>query len=94
MGASVATFVSYFLVYIVRSATMGRFMRFKLYHGKLAINTVLIIAIAVVMTLYGGEWQGIAISASILAISVVFNLRDVVMSARQILSSVKKKKTN
>ena len=94
MGASIATFVSYFLVYIVRAATMGRFMRFKLYHRKLVINTVLIIAIAVVMTLYGGEWQGIAISAGILAISVVFNLRDVVMSARQILSSVKKKKTN
>ena len=51
MGASVATFISYFLVYVIRAATMGRFMKFKMYHIKLTINTVLVVAIAAVMTL-------------------------------------------
>ncbi len=92
MGASVATFISYFLVYVIRAATMGRFMKFKMYHAKLAVNTVLVVAIAVLMTLYGDVWWGIAATAGILVISAVFNLRDILVSVKQILSSVRGRK--
>ena len=92
MGASVATFISYFLVYVVRAATMGRFMKFKLYHGRLAVNTVLILMISAVMTLYGDLWWGIVATAVILLIGAIFNLRDILISVRQILSSVRGKK--
>lgn len=94
MGASVATFVSYFLVYVIRAATMGRFMKFEMYHIKLAINTVLILAIATVMTLYGELWWGIAITAALLVISAVFNLRDILVAIKQILSSARGKRAN
>lgn len=93
MGASVATFISYFLVYVIRAATMGRFMKFKMYHIKLAINTVLVVAIAAVMTLYGSAWQGIAVTAGLLAISAVYNFKDVWIAAKQVLSSIRRKKS-
>jgi O-antigen/teichoic acid export membrane protein len=93
MGASVATFISYFLVYVIRAATMGRFMKFKMYHGKLMFNTVLVLAISAVMTLYGDDWWGIVATAGILVVSAVFNLRDILVSVKQILSSVRGRKT-
>ena len=89
MGASIATFASYFLVYIVRAATMGRFMRFKMYHAKLAVNTALIGIIATVMTLYGNTLFGLLISGGVLLVSTAFNGKDIVIALRQVLSSVK-----
>ena len=89
MGASIATFASYFLVYIVRAATMGRFMRFKMYHAKLAVNTALIGIITTVMTLYGNTLYGLLISGGVLLVSAAFNGKDIVIALRQVLSSVK-----
>jgi O-antigen/teichoic acid export membrane protein len=89
MGASIATFASYFLVYIVRAATMGRFMRFKMYHAKLAVNTALIGIIAAIMTLYGNTLFGLLISGGVLLVSAAFNGKDIVIALRQVLSSVK-----
>lgn len=93
MGASVATFISYFCVYVIRAATMGRFMKFNMYHVKLAVNTALILAVSIVMTLYGKAWQGIAVSSGILLVSVIYNSRDVIIACKQVLSTVKRKKT-
>lgn len=94
MGASIATFASYFLVYVIRAATMGGFMRFNMYHGKLAVNTVLLGAISALMTYYGysGQLWGLLASIGALLVSVVFNSRDVYLACRQVLSSVKSKK--
>ncbi|MBR2335634.1 MAG: polysaccharide biosynthesis C-terminal domain-containing protein [Clostridia bacterium] len=93
MGASIATFISYFAVYIVRAATMGRFMRFNLYHVRLAINTVLIGVIATVMSLYGDTLYGLLISGGVLLVSLIFNGRDIVITLKQILSGVKRRKS-
>ena len=92
MGASIATFISYFLVYVVRAATMGRFMRFKMYHGKLIANTVLIGVIMTVMTLYGDNLYGWLISCGVLLISIIFNGRDIFVALKQVLSGVKGRK--
>lgn len=93
MGASVATFVSYFLVYVIRAATMGRFMRFRMYHGKLLVNTVFMGAIASLMTFYGysGELWGLWVSIGVLVVSIVFNSRDVIVACKQLLGSVRRK---
>ena len=92
MGASIATFISYFLVYVVRAATMGRFMRFKMYHGKLIANTVLIGIIMTVMTVYGDNLYGWLVSCGVLLISIIFNGRDIFVALKQVLSSVKGRK--
>lgn len=93
MGASVATFASYFVVYAIRALTMKRFLPFNVYHGKLIVNTVLIGAVSALMTYYGysEEVWGLCASVVILAVSVVFNGRDVFAACRQVLSSVRSK---
>ena len=93
MGASIATFASYFVVYAIRAGTMKRFMTFRMYHGKLLINTVLLAAIMSLMTWYGysGDVLGLFISIGILLVSAVFNSRDVFLACRQVLSSIKNK---
>ena len=63
-----------------------------MYHGKLLINTVLVLVISVLMTLFGSEWWGIAASAAVLVISAAFNSRDVIVACKQILSSTKGRK--
>jgi O-antigen/teichoic acid export membrane protein len=87
MGASIATFVSYFLVYVIRAATMGRFMKFKMYHGKLLVNTVIMGAIVSLMTFYGysGEIWGLWVSIGVLVISIVLNGRDVLVPIKNYL---------
>jgi O-antigen/teichoic acid export membrane protein len=96
MGASLATFASYFLVYLIRALTMKRFLPFRMYHGKLLINTVLIGGISAFMTWYGysGQIMGLVVSIGILFVSAVFNCRDVYIACRQVLSSVRGKKGN
>jgi O-antigen/teichoic acid export membrane protein len=95
MGASIATFASYFVVYAVRALTMKRFLPFRMYHGKLLINTALLGAIAALMTYYGYDQSAVwclVASIAILLASVVFNGRDVFFACRQVLSSVRGRK--
>ena len=93
MGASIATFASYFIVYLIRALTMKRFLPFNMYHGKLIANTVMIGAISALMTYYGysGNIVGLIASIVILLVSVIFNGRDVYFACRQVLSSARGK---
>ena len=92
IGASIATLVSYFVVFLVRALTMHRFIPFNMYPIRLAINTILITAIAVVMTGWGDSSVGILIACSVLAVSLVLNGRDIFFGCRDILLSMKSKK--
>ena len=92
IGASVATYVSYFAVFILRAVTMHRFIPFKMYPVRLVINTVLITAIACVMTAFGGYTWGIALSVAILLISVIINGRDIFLGCKDALVSMRRKK--
>ena len=95
MGASIATFASYFIVYAIRALTMKRFLPFNVYHGKLIINTVFIGAIASFMTYYGykGEVWALITSIIVLVLSIVFNCRDVFFACKQVISSVRGRKS-
>ncbi len=89
IGASIATLVSYFLVYVIRAATMGRFLRFEMCHFKFIVNTVILSAIMVIMTVYGSVIWGILAASALLLVSIIFNSRDVVRALKQVLSSLK-----
>ena len=89
MGASVATFISYFLVYVIRAATMKRFLRFEMCHFKFIVNTIILSAIVVVMTMYGAVIWGIVGASALLLISMIFNSRDVIRALKQVLSSMR-----
>ena len=96
MGASIATFASYFIVYLVRAFTMKQFLPFRMYHGKLLLNTLFIGLISAFMTYYGysGMPWGLWASIGVLLVSMVFNGRDVFFACRQVLSSVRRKGNN
>lgn len=91
MGASVATLISYFVVFVIRAATMKMFIPFKLYPVKLVINTAIIIAIAATMSIWGDVWQGLTVSVVILLFSVVYNGRDIILGCRDAIVAIKNK---
>lgn len=92
IGASVATYVSYFVVFIIRAVTMHRFIPFKMYPVRIAVNTALITAIAIVMTQWGSKFWGIIVSCLILLMSLVINGRDIFLGCLDALSSIRRKK--
>ena len=92
IGASIATLASYFIVFVIRALTMRRFIPFKMYPVRLILNTVIISAISVIMTMYGSDLRGILLSCAILAVSLVINGRDIFLGCRDALSSMKNRK--
>lgn len=92
VGASLATLISYFVVFVVRALTMHRFIKFKMYPVRLILNTVIITAIALIMTVWGQDAKGIIAACVLLLISLVFNLRDIFLGCRSALISIKTKK--
>ena len=56
VGASIATFVSYFVVFIIRAATMHRYIKFNLRLPLIALNTVLLLGMTVIMMLEIPLW--------------------------------------
>ena len=92
MGASIATLISYFVVFVIRAITMKQFIPFKLYPVKLIINTVMLLAITVIMSAWGDNIWGLLISIAILLVCLVYNGRDVVLDCRDVLNSIRKRK--
>ncbi len=92
VGASIATYISYFAVFIIRAVTMHKFIPFKMYSARLVINTVLITAIAVVMTVWGNDIKGMIVAGAVLLVSLIFNGKDIFLGCRDVLMSLKRKK--
>ena len=92
MGASVATFISYFVVFVIRAVTMKKFIPFNLYPARLILNTVIIGVISVVMSIWGNMWQGLVVSMLILAVSLVYNGKDIILGCRDALVAIKSKR--
>lgn len=91
MGASVATLISYFVVFMVRAVTMKRFIPFKLYPVKTTFNTVLICATAIVVTLYGTVLVGMLVAAILCAVSLVYNGKDILCAVKSAILGIRKK---
>ncbi len=91
MGASVATLVSYLLVYIIRAATMKKFIPFKTYPVRIALNTLMIGGMAAVITLMGMSLYSILISSAILIVCLLYNGRDIYRAVMGILRPVFRK---
>jgi O-antigen/teichoic acid export membrane protein len=94
MGASIATYISYFSVFVIRAATMRRFIPFRMYPVKLIINTLLISAIAAIMSLWGDTTTGILASCVILAISIIINGRDIIKGCLDVIKSIRGRKNS
>ena len=93
IGASIATYVSYFAVFVIRAVTMKKFIPFNMYPIRLTLNTILITAIATVMTAWGSDIKGIMIAAGLLLVSIIINGKDIFMGCKDVLVSMKRKKS-
>ena len=56
VGASLATFASYFTVFVLRAATMHYFIRFNMQIPKIALNTLLLGGMVVIMMIEPPLW--------------------------------------
>ena len=92
VGASIATLISYFAVFVIRAGTMRKFIPFRMYPVRLILNTVMIVAIASIMTVWGEDVRGILTACAVLLICLVFNGRDIFLGCKDVLMSLKKKK--
>ena len=57
VGASVATLISYFAVFVLRAATMHKYIRFNLQIPKITVNTVLLCGMVAIMMLAPPMWM-------------------------------------
>ena len=88
MGASVATLASYLLVYIIRAATMRRFIPFKTYPIRVLVNTVIVGGMAAVITLAGMNPLSIGISSALLLVCILYNGRDLYSAVKGIAAPI------
>ena len=81
MGASVATFVSYFVVCLLRLVTGRRLIPFKGEWGRLTANTLLMGALTVAVTLSEGDVLPVllmyGVAAGIFVVMLAFNAKAV-----------------
>ena len=86
MGASVATFASYFVVCLLRLVTGRRLIPFKGEWGRLAVNTLLMGTLTAVVTLSEGGVLPVLLmygaAAGIFVVMLVFNAKAVLELAR------------
>ncbi len=95
MGASIATFASYFAVCILRLLTVRKLIPFKQEWGRGAVNTLLLGGMAVVITLSERAPKYIAFAyggaAVILSVMLLFNAKPIIELLRDAKNLLKKK---
>lgn len=82
-GAALATFASYFIVFVIRAISSRRHIPFCLHTVKLVINTLLVSVQTAVM-LHGYSWWWIAAIASVVLIFAI-NAGPILTGAKRIL---------
>lgn len=92
MGAAIATFISYFVVMIIRSVNTQKYVRFNMGLPKLVFNTLAVAGQAVVMTMEINYW--IAVEIVIFAAVVAVNGKDILGGVLGALKNLRKKSKN
>ena len=85
-GAAFATFLSYFLVYLLRAYDATKFIKIRWSHLKMAVNTVLIMAQCFVVVSEVQNW--LLYEIILVALITLINAKEVLMNVQKILSSV------
>ena len=93
MGAALATMISYAAVYVIRVVDTKQYVRFKTHGLRLALNTALLFAEALV--LLSGVKYANYISLAVFCVIAVINLKGIVEAIVKILGNfIKKAKNN
>jgi O-antigen/teichoic acid export membrane protein len=89
MGAAIATFLSYFIVFVIRIPTTRALLKFNIHPIKILINTAIII-LQMVTSLYEVRYW-ILIQIVAFATVVVINLRPIIKGVMQFLHNFMQK---
>lgn len=87
-GAAIATFLSYFAVFLIRAVNSRKYIPFKLYGGHIAVNTTLITLQIVFSVLEMPLW--IPVQAVCLAALAAVNFKFLLPFLTKLISTVKK----
>lgn len=83
-GAAFATFISYFVVFLLRAVDTRRFVRMRYSELRLAINMILLLLQSFVMILELPYW--IAMEIFLTALMILLNAGELLVSLRKILA--------
>lgn len=72
IGAAISTFVSYFIVYVIRAVTCKKYVNFNMHSKKITLNTLIVLGQAAVIMLEIKWW--IIIQAAALLIVTAINI--------------------
>lgn len=87
-GAAIATFLSYFAVFLIRAVNSRKYIPFKLYGGHIAVNTALITVQIVFSVLQLPFW--IPVQAVCLLLLAAVNFKFLLPYLTRLISMVKK----
>ena len=87
-GAAIATFLSYFAVFLIRAVNSRKYIPFKLYGGHIAVNTALITVQIVFSVLELPFW--IPVQALCLILLAAVNFKFLLPCLTKLLSIIKK----
>ena len=87
-GAAIATFLSYFAVFLIRAVNSRKYIPFKLYGGHVALNTAIILIQIVFSVLELPFWIPVQ-AVSLIALMAV-NYKFILVCLNKLLSMVKK----
>ena len=87
-GAAIATFLSYFAVFLIRAVNSRKYIPFKLYGGQVAVNTLIIMLQIVFSVLELPFW--IPVQAVCLIALTAVNYKFILLCLNKLLLMVKK----
>ena len=82
-GAAIATAISYFVVYGIRAVDTKKYLAFDMCIVRVSVNTLLVIAQAVIMIAELPYWQIWQIA--IILVLTLINVKDIIKAMTQLL---------
>lgn len=89
-GAGFATFLSYFLVYLLRARDATKFVKIRWSHLKMMVNSALITAQCFVVVMEVQNW--LVYEIALVGLIVIINVKEVLQNVQKILSSTLKRR--
>jgi len=90
MGAAVATAISYFAVYLIRVIDTRNYLKFNMHSIRVAINTAILIIQTVILIAGFNYW--IYFEIALVAFMLVFNGREIAVTASKLFGKIAKKR--
>ena len=83
LGAGIATFISYFVLFLIRACNTRRYLKIRWNMGKTIVSVIILFVQAIYMTLQAPMWM-IIVPALFLALFII-NAREILISVQKVL---------